>query len=47
MRELLRAKARAQMEKRGLCHVNKKRRGPGGQLRPSYFSQRWREYARM
>ena len=42
MRELLRAKAKAEMKKRGLCRVNKKRRGG-----KSYFSMHWREYAAL
>lgn len=51
MRQLLRSKARAAMERRGIQHMNKPRwtisRKTGMPQRvPSIFAERWREFAK-
>lgn len=49
MRELLRAKARANMKKKGIVHMNKPRfafrNGMPTKL-PSFFAENWRAYAK-
>lgn len=48
MRELLRAKARAKMRKKGIVHMNKPRYGVRSGMvmkLPSYFADHWREFA--
>lgn len=50
MRQLLRAKARAAMERRGIQHMNKPRwtisRNGMLQKVPSIFAERWRDFAK-
>lgn len=48
MRNLLRSKARALMQRRGICHMNKARytiRNGAVMRLPSYFAEHWREVA--
>ena len=44
MRELLRAKARAAMQRRGYTRMNKPQFDPIMGRMPSIFAQRWREF---
>lgn len=44
MRELLRGKARAAMQRKGYTRLNKPRYAPNGGKHLSLFAQRWREF---
>lgn len=44
MRKLLRSIARANMQRKGVQHINKLRRDLKGRNVPSYFAENWRKY---
>lgn len=46
MRKYQRSRARAVMEREGVCHKNRRGYGTDGANAYSYFSQNWKEAAR-